>query len=471
MPDDTSIFHKLTRINNTCWSVDYGYGRVFKSLDAGQSWRLQYQTSGEYLEAIQFLNEDIGYLCGDYGIIMKTIDGGESWREVGPSYSPRITRSNAMEGDSNAIKRYYYQMHFKDVHQGLVWGFEVNPALGWRSQSSFFYKTEDGGDSWEKIEYGRGAFDGVVESFLQDAHWEESSALGLYQRQGQWYKIGRQALLKQANDHSGWLSYPHPQMPDDRFMLRTMHFINKYQGYVLGGNFHENSMAYILETLDGGASWRQMDTDLPHIHYSLQTGGSILMSGKDGLLQHWTPKVKSDSSFIHQGNASRILIDGQIDQGEWRGANRTMITDGIDLYTLADEHYLYLSVHYDTSQYVRYYCDLYVDLGNDTLLNLHASQQRGERLLSGTEWTESAPAFRWGHTSSWISNTIDFDRREKQYLPYKAMEFQIARSKLTADRLSLALKTRDLNGEREVVQLPDLGRQKHNMHWKVFYLP
>ncbi|MBX2815949.1 MAG: hypothetical protein KTR24_08125 [Saprospiraceae bacterium] len=471
MPDDSTIFHKLTVVDETSWAVDYGYGRIFKSTDEGASWRQQYETEGEFLEAIQFLDKNTGFICGDYGLIMKTVDGGATWSEIGPSYYPRITRSNAMEGDSNAIMRYYYQMHFKDKEHGLVWGFEIKPTMGWKSRNSFFYETQDAGHSWERIEYNRSEFDGVVDSYLANAAWNEASVLGIYRRGAKEHKTGRRSILQRKSGDQDWQAYPLPQLPDDRFMLRTIHYISDHQGYVLGGSLAAESQGYILETLDGGQSWRQTENDLPHIHYSTQKGRQILMTGKSGLLQHWTPKAKADSSFIHRGDASRILIDGKIGRGEWVGASRTIVQEGIDLYALQDEHYLYLSVQYDTSRFSNYYCDLYFDLGNDTLLNLHASQQLGERLLTGDDWTDSEQPFDWGYISNWTANAVSFDRIRKQYLPYRALEFQISKSKLPTSRLAIRLQTRDMNWEHDPVNFPEDGDFKNSSIWKVFYIP
>jgi len=73
--------------------------------------------------------------------------------------------------------------------------------------------------------------------------------------------------------------------------------------------------------------------------------------------------------------------------------------------------------------------NLYFNLGNDTLLNIHASQQLGERILTGSEWTDEEPPFNWGYINNWTANTIRMDRKKKIFLPYTALEFQFNSTK------------------------------------------
>ena len=470
MPDDTTVFHKMCSVGDLYWAIDYGYGRVFKSENKGKDWQLNLETQGNYLEAIQFVDENTGYLCGDYGIIMKTVDGGKTWKEIGPSYAPQITKTNSMEEDSTAIGRYYYLLFFKDKDNGLVWGFEVKPLLGWRETSKrFFYKTADGGSNWERIEYDRGEYDEVVNAFLDGVSLNDEAALRIYHSNKKLYKASSSEVEISKDNGQSWQAYPCPQLPDERCMMRTINFINDHQGYMFGGSLNEPSTGYILETLDAGKTWRILDTDLPHIHYTLQEGKEIVLCGKSSLLKKWTPSEKADSSFIHKGSASTILIDGQIGRGEWAGANKTMLKDGIDLYTLQDDHYLYLSVQYDTARFKNHYCDLYFELGADTLLNIHASQQLGERVLTDATWTDSEPAFNWGYISDWTANQIKFDRANKVYIPYTALEFQISKNKLPKDKLKIALQSRDMNGKKELVNMPKEGDFKSTKDWLLLY--
>lgn len=470
-PSDTTVLHKMCSVNDKFWAVDYGYGKIYHSEDKGKNWNLQYQTDGKFLEEIQFVDENTGFLCGDFGIVMKTIDGGETWKEIGPTYEPRVTRTNSLEGDSTALMRYFYQMYFKDANNGLLWGFELKPSKGWSSSKRFFYQTLDSGKEWRRIEFQHPERDSIVNAFIGEQKIIEDVAMGVYHREDKSYAMKWYGLEISNAEESDSKLYPLAQLPKENGMLRTVNFISDSQGYIFGGNHvqEEISEGYILETLDGGQSWRHLETDMPHIHDSTQKGQDLWLSAKEGVIRKWTPIVKKDSSFIQTGNASRILIDGQIQRNEWKGANKTIIREGVDLFTIQDDHFVYLSIQYDTTEYQNYYCDLYIDLGTDTLLNIHASQQLGERKLAGTDWTDSEPPFAWGYVDQWTANQIKFDRSKKQFIPYSAMEFQISKSRLPKDKLKIAFQSRDINWEQDIVNWPENSDFKSTIDWKVFY--
>lgn len=469
MPNDTTIFHKMCQVDNNFWAVDYGNGLVFYSDDHGQNWNLQKETEGEFLEAIQFLNKDVGFLCGDYGIIMKTTNGGKTWREIGPPIAARVTKEDTKKDNPVAIKRYYYQMHFKNENHGLLWGFDKNPLKGWRSMRRFYFETLDSGKSWTRIDYKRGENDSIVNAYLEEVTFKDEVAMNIYHRDRTFYSLGNSNIEISKDERENWINYPLPEY-EERCMFRTVNFINDHQGYIFGGNFEEPSQGYILETLDGGKSWRRSNIDLPHIHWTMQKSKEIWLSGKEGLLKKWNPIEKQDSSFIHTGNTSKILIDGKISKDEWSGANRTIVKEGIDLYTLQDDYFVYLSIQFDTTKFLNYYCDLFFEVGQDSLLNIHSSSQKGERLLRGMDWTDNEPPFNWGNINDWNANQIIFNRSTRSYIPYTALEFQISKKKLPKKSLKLAFQARDLNWEKEIVNWPKNNDFKTLVNWNEFYI-
>jgi len=103
------------------------------------------------------------------------------------------------------------------------------------------------------------------------------------------------------------------------------------------------------------------------------------------------------------------------------------------------------------------------------LLNIHASQQLGERILTGTEWTDQDPPFNWGYISGWTANTIQRDKKNKIFLPYTALEFQISKKKLINDYIKLGLQSRDMNWEKEIINVLKGGDFTSSKDWLMFY--
>lgn len=58
-------------------------GFVYKSTDGGNTWqKFQFESFTQtpyFMNGISFINEDIGWICGDVGHVYKTEDGGRSW--------------------------------------------------------------------------------------------------------------------------------------------------------------------------------------------------------------------------------------------------------------------------------------------------------------------------------------------------------------------------------------------------------
>lgn len=79
------------RIQNTWWKdsqtgfacggVRSQFGKIFKTTDAGQHWKEVYSGSSKSLYDVCFVNDTLGYGCGENVAFVYTVDGGESWKE------------------------------------------------------------------------------------------------------------------------------------------------------------------------------------------------------------------------------------------------------------------------------------------------------------------------------------------------------------------------------------------------------
>lgn len=74
---------------------------ILKTTDGGQSWKAVYEnkTTGMFLDAMSFWNENAGIVLGDpiggKFFIARTFDGGNSWKEIPESYRPAADSGEA----------------------------------------------------------------------------------------------------------------------------------------------------------------------------------------------------------------------------------------------------------------------------------------------------------------------------------------------------------------------------------------
>jgi len=94
-----AYFRKQFLTPDIGYAIDYQKrGIVYKTINGGMDWTLitsPFNNSGDRTSSIYFLNENIGFICGAiwsnnhlYGRIYKTIDAGETWISIYADYRP-----------------------------------------------------------------------------------------------------------------------------------------------------------------------------------------------------------------------------------------------------------------------------------------------------------------------------------------------------------------------------------------------
>ena len=63
----------------TCGGKKSESGAIYKTTDAGNSWQKQYSIPSQCIYDIKFVNDTLGYACGENLLILKTTDGGGHW--------------------------------------------------------------------------------------------------------------------------------------------------------------------------------------------------------------------------------------------------------------------------------------------------------------------------------------------------------------------------------------------------------
>jgi len=57
-------------------------GFIYKTTDAGNTWRLIFQIEGKCIYDIKFVNDTIAYACGDQLLVLTSNTNGNSWKEI-----------------------------------------------------------------------------------------------------------------------------------------------------------------------------------------------------------------------------------------------------------------------------------------------------------------------------------------------------------------------------------------------------
>jgi len=110
----------------------YGTGEIYNTIDGGKSWNILSTFDSIYFEQIQFLSENIAFICGEKGRVYQTINSGKNWNDISISHP-----------SSNIL---LYGMWFKNVREGMVTGGELDE----NRITTKNYFTADGGNSWQE---------------------------------------------------------------------------------------------------------------------------------------------------------------------------------------------------------------------------------------------------------------------------------------------------------------------------------
>ncbi len=120
-------FKSVTSFNNDVW-IAGSNGKVYKTLKSSSPVNPIELGTTSSLNSISFVNENVGYVCGDGGLVYKTINGGGTWTPANTGIPANI--------DLTAIS-------FLDESKGVVAGI-----------SGKAYVTANGGTTWTEQSLG-----------------------------------------------------------------------------------------------------------------------------------------------------------------------------------------------------------------------------------------------------------------------------------------------------------------------------
>tara|TARA_B100000809_G_C15120256_1_gene524014 strand:- start:92 stop:2716 length:2625 start_codon:yes stop_codon:yes gene_type:complete len=311
---------------------DRGIGITY---DGGTTWeRIRDVNVNDYyfLEAINFINDTMGFIVGRNGsYIYKTTDGGNNWVSTSlvPSNTNEILFLNDQEGlilTSNNI--------YRTIDQGLNWSVVniTGSILGNFYGASFIdslagytvgeagqiAKTLDGGQNWNILSYNAGVdLKGVWRLNLDTA-----------------FAIGDNGVIVQTTDGINWANINSGTTKN----LNNIGYFNDSTAIIIGDS------GTILKSIDGGNNWIPIFSvtlaNLANIYtvndsvaYVVGSNSTILKTVDGGStwisLQPFSPSTFESCITTQNGNTFAAGTEGSIFRSEDSGLNWQMLNTGI----------------------------------------------------------------------------------------------------------------------------------------------
>ncbi len=238
-------------------------GTIKKSADGGHTWLSQTSNIQSTLWDVCYVNNQIGWSCGGDNSLLKTTDGGESWNKIELSDSTNIFNIAIEFIDTNngwisnnhgeILKSSDGGFNWQIVKQGNLGGswlkvFDENTVY---ALSGRFYKTFNGGSTWDSIDvtipnyynYWNMSFPDPNHGFIPTVNGTGGMIITEF------------PILITKDGGNSW--YTSDSLKSDNFGFTTVFFTDDQNGWVAGD--------YIYSTKDGGDSWV---LEFSGIHYA-----------------------------------------------------------------------------------------------------------------------------------------------------------------------------------------------------------
>lgn len=273
------------------WYVN-GAGKIYKTSDGGENWKLSFEKTGTFFRCIAFIDSLTGF-AGNIGTdyfpnvkdtvpLYKTTDGGTTWQPVAytgptvkglcaieivkvpyvnhgvlayrykviaggrvgnPAYIMRSedNGSTFKSMDMNMHCAYILDIKFYNEDEGFVM---AGSSRSLEKSNALILKTKDGGKTWKKVYQSKRPYEITWKGSFPD----NKTGYVTVQSYNPDSTLAARYIVKTKNGGKSWKEL---KLTDD-FKCRPfgIGFINKTTGWVgtsIGG----------LETIDGGHTWKR----------------------------------------------------------------------------------------------------------------------------------------------------------------------------------------------------------------------
>lgn len=241
---------------------DRDWGRIYKTMDGGDTWDLQKSGIPGFVNSVYFIDELQGWAAGgndSQGLLYRTKDGGETWEQLeNPLFGQFefvrfVDASNGWATASGAADL--------DSKNRIIKRAGIRPFTTRSFHGNAILRTTDGGLTWNARAWSPGGVEGL-QVIDQDRSWAFRGGL----------KLGYIVSTKNAG-----LSWE-IQNPSIRGFL-TVYFLDDLQGWA-GGNG-----GIIHATIDGGESWVSQSSGVEGAIFSFHFESSKLGWAVGGIIE------------------------------------------------------------------------------------------------------------------------------------------------------------------------------------------
>jgi photosystem II stability/assembly factor-like uncharacterized protein len=276
-------------------------GQMFMTADGGETWDYKFSDA---IFSMQFVNDYVGYYLSDESVY-KTVDQGQSWTSI---FSDNYDLTGYSVNGFSVLD-------FKDEQTGWLF-----VRISWNDSSGIgILGTTDGGKNWElqwkypdmeeqwsrlnaihSIDTTAWAVGeaGMIVKYNERDGWRLRPVVTdlplndvfFWDEQYGWisasgWGIDQPCLLKTNNSGKTW-----QQIPLVQYWINDMFFRDSLQGLAAG--YDTSRAGLILETSDGGSSWRPVVEGLSsYLNALYYKDGTVWAVGSRGLIlktEDWT---------------------------------------------------------------------------------------------------------------------------------------------------------------------------------------
>lgn len=225
------------RNKNLGWVT--GYSLVLKTKDGGNTWSKYDIPDYHWIQDMQFMDDNVGWMVSGDGFIIKTTDGGISWNLVlsNPAvFYSSVSFTDSLNGwvsgsgtllhtiDGGKTWQESRTQYMGSMHKVRF----IDKDHGWITEADDveFYRTKDGGMSWERIPPENYVFElpGIGDFFFFD-------------KNNGWACSFMFSEISRTTD-GGWTWSKHEVLPSPIMSLDFLDENNGYAAGLNGGIFH-----------------------------------------------------------------------------------------------------------------------------------------------------------------------------------------------------------------------------------------